>query len=126
MILVAAGLVNAAVNSARSTLPCSLARMLYDGEPLQPSEHVTQWLEAGASSSLLMSMGAPLGMRWRNKRGGLRWLVELGLCFVLSAVLVALIYGLSRIQGPVQVALALVVTSGLVAGFVTAIVRRLI
>ncbi len=65
-------------------------------------------------------------MRWRNKRGGPRWLAVLGLSFVLSSVLVALIYGLSRIQGPVQAALALVVTFGLVAGFIIAIVRRLI
>ena len=65
-------------------------------------------------------------MRWRNRRGGPRWLVKLGLCFVLSSVLVALLYGLTRTQGPVQVALGVVMTLIIpVIGLVIAIVRRL-
>ncbi len=72
-----------------------------------------------------MSMGAPLGMRWRNKRGGPRWLVQLGLCFVLSSVLVALLYGLTGTQGPVQVALAVVMILIPIVGLGLAIVRRL-
>ncbi len=63
-------------------------------------------------------------MRWRNRRGGPRWLVQLGLCFVLSSVLVALLYGLTRTQGPVQVALGGVMTLIPVVGLVIAIVRR--
>ena len=64
-------------------------------------------------------------MRWRNKRGGPRWLVQLGLCFVLSSVLVALVYGLTRTQGPLQVALVLVVAIALFVGLGLAIVQRL-
>ncbi len=63
-------------------------------------------------------------MRWRNRRGGPRWLVQVGLCFVLSSVLVALLYGLTRTQGPVQVALGIVMTLIPVVGLVLAIVRR--
>ena len=63
-------------------------------------------------------------MRWRTRRGGPRWLVQLGLCFVLSAVLVALLYGLTRTQGPLQVAFGLVMTLMPVVGLVMAIVRR--
>ncbi len=62
-------------------------------------------------------------MRWRNKRGGPRWLVQLGLCFVLSAVLVALLYGLTRTQGLVQVVLVVGVAIAPVVGLVLAIVR---
>ena len=65
-------------------------------------------------------------MRWRNKRGGPRWLVQLGLCFVLSSVLVALLYGLTRTQGSLQVALGVVMTLIIpVVGLVLAIIRRL-
>ncbi len=64
-------------------------------------------------------------MRWRNRRGGPRWLVQVGLRFVLSCVLVALLYGLTRTQGPVQVALGVVMTLLPVVGLVIAIVRRL-
>ena len=64
-------------------------------------------------------------MRWRNRRGGPRWLVKLGLCFVLSSVLVALLYGLTRTQGTVQVTLGVVMTLLPVVGLVIAIVRRL-
>ena len=64
-------------------------------------------------------------MRWRNKRGGPRWLVQLVLCFVLSAVLVALLYGMTRTQGLVQVALGVVMTLLPVIGLVLAIARRL-
>ena len=49
-----------------------------------------------------------MGMRWRNKRGGPRLLVQLVLSFVLSAALVALLYGMTRTQGLVQVALGVV------------------
>jgi len=63
-------------------------------------------------------------MRWRNRRGGLRWLVQLGLCFVLSAMLVTILYGLTRTQGPVHVALGVVMTLIPVVGLVLAIVRR--
>ena len=64
-------------------------------------------------------------MRWRNKRGGPRWLVQLALCFVLSSVLTALLYGLTRTQGPVQVTLAVVMIFIPIAGLVLAIGRRL-
>ena len=65
-------------------------------------------------------------MRWRNRRGGPRWLVQLGLCFVLSAVLVALLYGLTRTQGSLQVALGVVMTLIIpVVGLVLAIIQRL-
>ena len=62
-------------------------------------------------------------MRWRNKRGGPRWLVQLGLCFVLSSVLVALLYGMTRTQGLVQVAFGVVMIFLPVVGLVLAIVR---
>jgi uncharacterized membrane protein YjjP (DUF1212 family) len=62
-------------------------------------------------------------MRWRNKRGGPRWLVQLVLCFVLSSVLVALLYGMTRTQGLVQVALGVVMIFLPVVGLVLAIVR---
>ena len=64
-------------------------------------------------------------MRWRNRRGGPRWLVVLGLCFVLSSVLVALVYGMTRTQGLVQVAFGVVMTLIPVVGLVLAILRRL-
>ncbi len=65
-------------------------------------------------------------MRWRNRHGSPRWLVQLGLCFVLSSVLVAILYGLTRTQGPVQVALGVVMTLIIpVVGLVLAIARRL-
>ena len=64
-------------------------------------------------------------MRWRNKRGGPRWLVQLGLCFVLSSVLVAIVYGLTRTQGLVQVVLVVVVAIAPLVGLVLAIARRL-
>ena len=63
-------------------------------------------------------------MRWRNKRGGPRWLVQLGLCFVLSSMLTALLYGLTRTQGLVQVAFGVVMILIPVAGLVLAAVRR--
>ena len=63
-------------------------------------------------------------MRWRNKRGGPRWLVQLGLCFVLSSVLVAIVYGLTRTQGLVQVVLVVVVAIAPLVGLVLAIARR--
>ena len=66
-----------------------------------------------------------MGMRWRNKRGGPRWLVQLGLCFVFSSVLVAMVYGLTRTQGLLQVALVLVVAIAPFVGLGLAIVRRL-
>ena len=62
-------------------------------------------------------------MRWRNKRGGPRWLVQLVLSFVLSSVLVALLYGMTRTQGPVQVAFGVVMIFLPVVGLVLAIVR---
>ena len=62
-------------------------------------------------------------MRWRTRRGGPRWLVQLGLCFVLSSVLVALLYGLTRTQGLVQVAFGVVMILIPVAGLVLAAVR---
>jgi hypothetical protein len=64
-------------------------------------------------------------MRWRNKRGGPRWLVQLGFCFVLSSVLVAIVYGLTRTQGLVQVVLVVVVAIAPLVGLVLAIARRL-
>ena len=64
-------------------------------------------------------------MRWHNKRGGPRWLVQLGLCFVLSSVLTALLYGLTRPQGLVQGALGVVMILIPITGLVLAIVRRL-
>ncbi len=67
----------------------------------------------------------PIEMRWRNKQGGLRWLVLLGLSFVLSSVLVAILYGLTRTQGPVQVALGVVMTLIIPVVGLVAIVRRL-
>jgi hypothetical protein len=52
--------------------------------------------------------------------------VQLGLCFVLSSVLVALLYGLTRTQGSLQVALGVVMTLIIpVVGLVLAIIRRL-
>ncbi len=68
-------------------------------------------------------VGRAGGMRWRNKRGGLRWLVVLGLCFVLSSVLVALLYGLTRTRGPLEIALGVVMTLIPVVGLVLAIAR---
>ncbi len=50
--------------------------------------------------------------------------MQLGLCFVLSSVLVALLYGLTRTQGPLQVAFGLVMTLIPVVGLVLGIVRR--
>ena len=50
----------------------------------------------------------------------------LRLCFVLSSVLVATLYGLTRTQGLVQVALGVVMALIIpVVGLVLAIVRRL-
>ena len=63
-------------------------------------------------------------MRWRNRHGSPRWLVVLGLYFVLSSVLVAIVYGLTRTQGPLQVVLAVMMIFIPIAGLVLAIVRR--
>ncbi len=63
-------------------------------------------------------------MRWRNKRGGPRWLVQLGLCFMLSSMLTALLYGLTRTQGLVQGALGVMMILIPITGLVLATVRR--
>ena len=64
-----------------------------------------------------------MGMRWRNKQGGPRWLVVLGLSCGLSSVLVVTLYGLTRTQGLVQVAFGVVMILIPVVGLVLAIVR---